>query len=80
MNNCYGFFATGRGTPRPGRQNMILLMAGLVLFALVTGALSLLTGPVALAMAGLIAGWLLLFAARSAVSRGVLGRKGVRRG
>jgi hypothetical protein len=54
---------------------MILLMAGLALYALFMGALSFVTGPVALAMAGLIAGWLVLFAARTAASR-----KWVRRG
>ena len=48
---------------------MILLMAGLALFAVFMGALTFVTGPVALAVAAVIAGWLLVFAARTAVSR-----------
>ncbi|HEU5427263.1 MAG TPA: hypothetical protein VFU74_10330 [Actinocrinis sp.] len=61
---------------------MILLMAGITLFALIMGALSLVTAPVALAFAALIGGWLLLFAARTALSNGSFNffRKGVRRG
>lgn len=59
---------------------MILLMAGLTVFALIMGALSLVSGPVALALAALIGGWLLLFAARTALSNTSLFRKGVRRG
>jgi hypothetical protein len=54
---------------------MILLMAGLALFAVFMGALTFVTGPVALAVSALIAGWLVIFAARTAVAR-----KGVRRG
>lgn len=61
---------------------MILLMAGITLFALIMGALSLVTGPVALALTALIGGWLLLFAARTALSNNSFNffRKGVRRG
>ena len=61
---------------------MILLMAGITLFALIMGALSLVTAPVALALAALIGGWLLLFAARTALSNSSFNffRKGVRRG
>jgi uncharacterized membrane protein len=61
---------------------MILLMAGLTVFALIMGALSLVTAPVALALTALIGGWLLLFAARTALSNSGLNffRKGVRRG
>ena len=61
---------------------MILLMAGIALFALIMGALSLVTGPVALALTALIGGWLLLFAARTALSHSSFNffRKGVRRG
>jgi len=59
---------------------MILLMAGLTVFALIMGALSLVSGPVALALTALIGGWLLLFAARTALSNTGLFRKGVRRG
>ena len=54
---------------------MILLMAGLALFAVFMGALTFVTGPVALAAAALIAGWLIIFAARTVVSR-----RAVRRG
>ena len=54
---------------------MILLMAGLALFAVFMGARAFVTGPVALAAAALIAGWLVVFAARTAVSR-----RAVRRG
>ncbi|HZU54551.1 MAG TPA: hypothetical protein VFA06_01655 [Actinocrinis sp.] len=55
-------------------------MAGLTVFALIMGALSLVSGPVALALTALIGGWLLLFAARTALSNTSLFRKGVRRG
>lgn len=48
---------------------MILLMAGLALFAVFMGALTFVTGPVALTVAALIAGWLIIFAARTAFSR-----------
>jgi hypothetical protein len=54
---------------------MILLMTGLVVFALFTGALSFVTGKVALVAAAAIAAWLLLFAARS-----LHARRAVRRG
>lgn len=59
---------------------MIFLLAGLAVFALIMGALSLVTGPVALALAALIGGWLLLFAARTALSHAGFFHKGVRRG
>jgi hypothetical protein len=48
---------------------MIVLMAALALFALLLGALSLVSGPVGLTMAGLIAAWLLIYAARGALAR-----------
>lgn len=61
---------------------MILLLAAVSVFALVMGTLSLVTAPVALALTALIGGWLLLFAARTALSNGSFNffRKGVRRG
>ncbi len=59
---------------------MILLMARLTVFALIMGALSLVTAPVALALTALIGGWLLLFAARTVLSNSSFFRKGVRRG
>jgi uncharacterized membrane protein len=59
---------------------MILLMAGLTVFALIMGALSLVSTHVALALTALIGGWLLLFAARTALSHTDFFRKGVRRG
>lgn len=58
---------------------MILLLAAVSVFALVMGTLSLVTAPVALALTALIGGWLLLFAARTALSTG-WHRKGARRG
>lgn len=48
---------------------MIVLMAALALFALLLGALNLVTGPVGLGMAAFIAAWLALFAARDALAR-----------
>ena len=77
MNNCYGFSGRTRG---PEGRAMILLMAGLAVFALIMGALSLVTAPVALALTALICGWLLLFAARTALSHNGFFRKGARRG
>jgi hypothetical protein len=53
----------------PEGNAVILLMAGLALFAALMGALTFVTGPVALAMASLIAGWLLIFAARTVHAR-----------
>ncbi|MBS2965675.1 hypothetical protein KGA66_21670 [Actinocrinis puniceicyclus] len=44
-------------------------MAALVVFALATGALSLLTAKTAVAFGVLIGGWLLLFAARTLLAR-----------
>jgi hypothetical protein len=64
----------------PEGRAMILLMAGLTVFALIMGALSLVTAPVALALTALIGGWLLLFAARTVLSNSSFFRKGVRRG
>jgi uncharacterized membrane protein len=48
---------------------MILLLAGVVLFAVFMGALSFVTAPVALAMAALISGWLLVYGVRTLLSR-----------
>lgn len=59
---------------------MILLMAGLTVFALIMGVLSLVTAPVALTLTAFIGGWLLLFAARTALFSGGHLRKGARRG
>ena len=87
MNKCYGFYptvtpnltATGR-THGPEGGTMILVLAGLAVFALIMGALSLVTAPVALTLTALIGGWLLLFAARTALSNSNFFRKGARRG
>ena len=48
---------------------MIVLMLALAVFALVLGAMNLVTGPVGLVLAAFVAGWLLLFAARSLRTR-----------
>lgn len=68
VNNCYGF--SHEAAPSgPEGNTMIVLMAALALFALLLGALNLVTGPVGLGMAAFIAAWLALFAARDALAR-----------
>lgn len=47
---------------------MLMLMAGVVLLALLSGSLSLATAHTALILAGFVAAWLLLFAGRTALS------------
>ncbi len=80
MNNCYGFARYRPPQGGPEGRTMFLLLAGLTVFALIMGALSLVTAPVALALTALIGGWLLLFAARTVLSNHGLFHKGVRRG
>ena len=48
---------------------MIVLMLAVALFALVLGATTLITGPAGAGLAAFVAGWLLLFAARSIRAR-----------
>ena len=75
MNNCYGLSATGRDCATLEGRTVILLLAGIILFASFLGALTYMTAPVALALAVFIAGWLFLFGMRT-----LLARKETRRG
>jgi hypothetical protein len=69
VNNCY-VFSHEAAPPRTGRQTeMIVLMLAVALFALVLGATTLITGPAGLILAAFVAGWLVLFAARSLRAR-----------
>jgi len=67
VNKCYGF------GPAPihwgGRFLVVILLAAFAVLALLMGAVTLVTGPVALAMLAGIVLWLAVFAGRTALAR-----------
>jgi hypothetical protein len=75
VNNCYVIYRYRPQHRDPEGSIVILLLAGIVLFASFLGALSYVTAPVALALTAVISGWLLLFGVRT-----LLARKEARRG
>jgi hypothetical protein len=72
VNKCYGFrFGRGARRRRTGREEgpVFVLLAAFAVLAFLMGAVSFVTGPVALAMLAGIALWLAVFAGRTALAR-----------
>jgi hypothetical protein len=55
---------------------MVVFMIAMALLALFVGSMAFVTGPVGLVLAAVIAAWLVIYAARGAVSRKRAGHRG----